>query len=296
MPPGEGGTELDATIMGIDKVRCLKLIDDLNPKHSPPELYEKRMGGDDMYGIAAEESIAKITSGKPEHVGHVPAAYMARQPHVTHDLRAVLVDWMFEVALVYRFQPRTLFVAVSLVDRFLSRMKIQLEMLQLAGVACMLLAAKLDEIAPPSVDDFVYITDSSFTADEVVKMESSVMQTLNFDITADVPLDHAPMLFSAVGAGPEVIHSAKYLMSLTLVQAEHCFSIRPADIAAGAVLAALRLNNANDSMRALPRALLETRVVGVADMITELFQTAISGQEVGFAAINRNFGVLTSTP
>lgn len=36
---------------------------------------------------------------------------------------------------------------------------------QLLGVTCMLIASKYQEINPPVVDDFTYITDNSYTRD-----------------------------------------------------------------------------------------------------------------------------------
>ena len=39
--------------------------------------------------------------------------------------------------------------------------------LQLVGTACMLIASKLEEIYPPEVSEFVYITDDTYTDKEV---------------------------------------------------------------------------------------------------------------------------------
>ena len=82
-------------------------------------------------------------------------------------MRAILVDWLVEVAEEYRLHPQTLHVAVSYIDRFLSEMSVQRGKLQLVGVTCMLLAAKFEEIYPPAVDEFVYITDNTYTRDQV---------------------------------------------------------------------------------------------------------------------------------
>ena len=39
--------------------------------------------------------------------------------------------------------------------------------LQLVGTACMLIAAKFEEIYPPDISDFVYITDDTYNAKQV---------------------------------------------------------------------------------------------------------------------------------
>ncbi|KAL1133198.1 hypothetical protein V6Z11_A12G023100 [Gossypium hirsutum] len=54
--------------------------------------------------------------------------------------------------------------------------------LQLLGVSCMLIASKYEEITPPHIDDFCYITDNSYTKEEVVEMEKEILKLLDFEI------------------------------------------------------------------------------------------------------------------
>lgn len=46
----------------------------------------------------------------------------------------------------------------------------------------MLVACKYEEIYPPIVKDFVYITDNAYTKDEILGMERKMLQVLDFDI------------------------------------------------------------------------------------------------------------------
>lgn len=41
---------------------------------------------------------------------------------------------------------------------------------------------KYEEINPPHVDDFCYITDNTYTKEEVVKMEADVLKSLKFEM------------------------------------------------------------------------------------------------------------------
>lgn len=94
-------------------------------------------------------------------------SYMERQRDINHNMRSILVDWLVEVAEEYRLKPETLFLSVNYIDRFLSSMAVQRTKLQLVGVTCMLLASKYEEIQPPTVDNFVYITDETYRRDQV---------------------------------------------------------------------------------------------------------------------------------
>ena len=80
-------------------------------------------------------------------------------------MRAILVDWIIEVHLKFKLLPETLFITVSLIDRYLEQIQIKRTNLQLVGVTAMLIASKYEEIYAPEVRDFVYITDNAYTKD-----------------------------------------------------------------------------------------------------------------------------------
>ena len=92
---------------------------------------------------------------------------MKKQPDINNSMRAILVDWLVEVAEEYKLSQDTLYLAVNYIDRFLSSMVVLRKKLQLVGTACMLIASKLEEIYPPEVAEFVYITDDTYSGKEV---------------------------------------------------------------------------------------------------------------------------------
>lgn len=48
----------------------------------------------------------------------------------------------------------------------------------------MLIASKYEEIYPPEIKDFVYITDRAYTRDEILEMEAKILRTLEFNVTS----------------------------------------------------------------------------------------------------------------
>lgn len=84
-------------------------------------------------------------------------------------MRAILVDWLVEVAEEYKLATETLYLTVNYVDRYLSVKVVPRSQLQLVGVACMLVASKFEEVYAPAVDEFVYISDNTYTKDEVAE-------------------------------------------------------------------------------------------------------------------------------
>ncbi|KAF8673900.1 hypothetical protein HU200_048347 [Digitaria exilis] len=106
----------------------------------------------------------------------------AVQVDVTPNMRSILVDWLVEVAEEYKLVSDTLYLTVSYIDRYLSVHALNRQRLQLLGVSAMLVASKYEEISPPNVEDFCYITDNTYTKQEVVKMEIDVLNVLKFEM------------------------------------------------------------------------------------------------------------------
>lgn len=53
----------------------------------------------------------------------------------------------------------------------------------LTSVFCfVIMSRKYEEISPPHVEDFCYITDNTYTKEEVVKMEADVLKFLKFEM------------------------------------------------------------------------------------------------------------------
>lgn len=108
--------------------------------------------------------------------------YMRKQPDISHSMRTILVDWLVEVGEEYNLQNETLHLAISYIDRFLSIMSVVRAKLQLVGTAAMFIAAKYEEIYPPEVNEFVYITDNTYTRKQVLRMEQLILKVLTFDL------------------------------------------------------------------------------------------------------------------
>ncbi|KAL3351626.1 hypothetical protein AABB24_019950 [Solanum stoloniferum] len=129
----------------------------------------------DIYDYLHQMEIEKKRRPLPDYLEKV-------QKDVSTNMRGILVDWLVEVAEEYKLLSDTLYLAVSYIDRFLSVSVIPRQRLQLLGVSSMLIAAKYEEIKPPNVEDFAYITDNTFTKKDVVNMEASVLQSLKFEM------------------------------------------------------------------------------------------------------------------
>mmetsp|Transcript_23437 Transcript_23437/g.73461 ORF Transcript_23437/g.73461 Transcript_23437/m.73461 type:complete len:435 (+) Transcript_23437:149-1453(+) len=164
------------------------------------------------------------------------------QSDINATMRGILVDWLVEVAEEYKLVPDTLFLSVSCIDRYLSVNQVVRSKLQLVGVTCMLIAAKYEEIYAPQVDEFCYITDNTYSRQEVLNMERTLLTTLDFELTTPTTKSFLRRFLKAAEADTKVEFLASYLAELTLV--EYGFmKYMPSMVAASAVfLAQFTLN------------------------------------------------------
>jgi len=110
--------------------------------------------------------------------------YMDFQSEIHWHMRATLVDWLLQVHMRYHMLPETLWIAINVVDRFLSVRVVSLAKLQLVGVTAMFIAAKYEEIIAPSVKEFVYMTEGGYSQEEILKGERIILSTLDFNISS----------------------------------------------------------------------------------------------------------------
>ena len=54
--------------------------------------------------------------------------------------------------------------------------------MRLLGISCLLIATKYEEIYPPGVKDFIYVSKNTLSREEILDMEMSILTTIEFDI------------------------------------------------------------------------------------------------------------------
>ncbi|TDH70398.1 hypothetical protein CCR75_007043 [Bremia lactucae] len=106
------------------------------------------------------------------------------QLDINEKMRTILVDWLVEVGEEYELDSQTFHKAVNLVDRCLKKIKINRKQFQLLGCACMMIAAKFEEVYGPNVEEFVYISDQTYTATEMLNMEAQVLKALQYRVAS----------------------------------------------------------------------------------------------------------------
>ena len=115
-------------------------------------------------------------------------AVLDRHAALQPRMRAILLDWLIEVCEVYRLHRETFYLAVDFIDRFLGvAPAVPKNRLQLIGVTCLFIGAKIEEIYPPKLQEFAYVTDGACTEEEILQMELMVLKGLNWGLSPMTP-------------------------------------------------------------------------------------------------------------
>ncbi|XP_037940810.1 G2/mitotic-specific cyclin-B-like isoform X1 [Teleopsis dalmanni] len=186
---------------------------------------------DYLYSLEIELPIAKY--------------HLEGQEEVSPKMRGVLVDWINEVHLQFHLVPETFQMTVAIIDRYLQNVKdTKRSQLQLVGVTALFIATKYEELYPPALSDFVYITDDTYNAKQILQMELKVFKAIDCNLSRPLPI-HFLRRYSKAAKAEDSHHTmAKYFLELILIEYEMA-SYKPSEIAAAALFLALHLLNGN---------------------------------------------------
>ncbi|KAH9258883.1 hypothetical protein BASA81_002947 [Batrachochytrium salamandrivorans] len=110
------------------------------------------------------------------------AEYFSWQTSVRPKMRAVLLDWMFEVSQEYGLKRDSVHVAINFVDQYLGKRAVESSSLQLVGVSCLWLGSKMEEIMPPPITDFSSATAEAYSVAQIIDMELEIARCLDWNL------------------------------------------------------------------------------------------------------------------
>jgi len=221
------------------------------------------------------------------------ADYMDMQADLTSKMRMILMDWLIEVHMKYRLRCETLHLTVNLIDRFLTRTPVARKRLQLVGVCAMFIAAKFEEITPPELHDWVYITDKAYTQDEVLGMEVTMLSSLSFQIMVPTAAHFFQIFQKANGCNDMHRSLAQYILELGILDIR-MLEYAPSNV----VAAALLLSNEVLGFRSRwPVAMVEqsrhteSSLRGCVELLRQLFDADRLGAGGQLQAVHKKFSM-----
>lgn len=169
--------------------------------------------------------------------------YMKEQKYVKKENRAILIDWMVEIQETFELNHETLYLAVKLVDIYMSRNRdVAKNDLQLIACAAIFIASKFDERSPPLIDDFLYVTEETFDRDALIKMEMKMLDSVGYDLGCPLSYRYVRRYARVCKQDMATLTLSRYILETSLMFYE-MVGVSESRIAAAAFLLALKMKN-----------------------------------------------------
>ncbi|GAA5871936.1 hypothetical protein JCM5296_002284 [Sporobolomyces johnsonii] len=168
------------------------------------------------------------------------AELIDQQPELRWYMRSYLVDFLIEIHLQNRLRPETLYLALNIVDRYVSKRIVFKKHYQLVGCAALWIAAKFEEGKDrvPTLPELVEMCCNAYDEKAFIQMEGHVLATIHWVIGH--PTAEAWLRLACV-TGPledsRTQHVARFIMELTLFHREF-IGFYASDIATASLLLA----------------------------------------------------------
>ncbi|CAH3169820.1 unnamed protein product [Porites evermanni] len=185
------------------------------------------------------------------------------QTELNSTMRYILVDWLVEVAVMKDFPSQIVHIAVSCVDKYLMRRKVQRSELQLLGITCMLVAARFQGTDIVTIREAAWLTDGTYKYEEVVRMMGEVMSCIKGQVRVLTIPDFLKLFCSLAAVSQKTECIAGYVGDLSILHTE-CGRFSPALTAASAVLLA---NSIQQIENPWPQHMCEITGLGVVDLL-----------------------------
>lgn len=158
-----------------------------------------------------------LNDEKEEENLFILEGYTDMQTDINEKMRAVLIDWLVEVHKLFELIPETLFLSVEIIDKYLCKKFILKHKLQLLGITALWIACKYLDVCVIDLKYCVYVTDNTYTSNEIKQMEKEILYALNYTITSSSLLKFFDILSVNFCLKERTYYMGRYLLEIFLL-------------------------------------------------------------------------------
>ncbi|XP_061338276.1 cyclin-D1-1-like [Gastrolobium bilobum] len=174
-------------------------------------LFGESDDGDESYLLSLLDSELDHVQIKTKTLGQL------RKKTWLRNAREEAINWILKVHAYYSFRPETAYLSINYLDRFLLSHTLKQEKtwpLQLLSVACLALAAKMEETKVPLLLDLQMIEPGFlFKPKTVQRMELLVMASLKWRLRIITPFDFAHLFISKLSCSASTLGDLNCIVS-----------------------------------------------------------------------------------
>ncbi|KAL1556028.1 putative cyclin-B3-1 isoform X4 [Salvia divinorum] len=202
--------------------------------------------------------------------------YLESQKDIAPQMRGILINWLIEVHQRFELMEETLFLTITLLDRYMSIEYIKKNEMQLVGLTALLLASKYEDFWHPRVADLISISAESYTKDQMLKMEKTILKKLKFRLNQPTAYVFMLRFLKAAQSDTKFERFAFYLIELCLVEYE-ALNYKPSMLCASAIYVSrctMQLTPRWTPLLAAHTRYQESQIRGCSEMILKFHRAA----------------------
>lgn len=149
------------------------------------------------------------------------ANYMDFNKNLDSRKRAKQVDYLLRLSHEMLLKRQTFYLAISMLDRYFELVKVQDDdHYDLIALTSLFTAAKYEEMTFPTVNDFVYLSDSRFDKEKFLNTELLMLETLGWRLNHVSPMSFLDQVAKGLNLDANTYFFAQLLIELMIYKGE----------------------------------------------------------------------------
>ena len=131
--------------------------------------------------------------------------------------RSIIYHWLVKNNHKWKLKDDTIYMAMNIMDRYISKYKSKNLEFQLIAISSYLIASKYEDIYPPYIDELTQICNYIYTNDDIIKKEYEILAGLNFDILYNSSYKFLTFLHSVIdNQNMKLLYLAQFILEISL--------------------------------------------------------------------------------
>ena len=193
-----------------EKSNNILMTYNININNDPQYIYE--------YAIDIIESLLLEENYFFHEIKYINPFYLENEKsQLTPEMRTIAVDWLVLIHYkLFKFQENTLFLAIQIFDRYLSKVYINCEKAELLLITSLILASKHNEIDYVNMQEALELCRNKFNKEQIIKMEYEILKIINFEILAPTSVEFFTAFANFLKINKNKINEGLFILNIIL--------------------------------------------------------------------------------
>lgn len=145
---------------------------------------------------------------------------LSNQIEIDCQMRKTLYNWLYDVVCEFGLSVVTFYLTINYIDRYCENQLVTRGKYQLVGITCLFIAMKFEEQVPLSYKSLALLCDNAYSPDEILLMESEILNVLSFDLCCPTPVDFISFIMQLWinQFDAQTLHLTSYLSELSSLE------------------------------------------------------------------------------